>query len=202
MSNRGVTIRYNITSGNMNNQDWQNNYNQMMNNFNNWMNNLNNNMNNRNQNSNNSNSGPRVYHFNFNNMMDNLNDFNFNYSYEVNDVIRESRNNASIRSSRNNLTSSINNSVNLNDFSGGEKKKLQLILEMDEYQYKHIQKYDDSRKETNCAICLEDFKNTDIIKAFCTCKHIFHKKCLLNWLKDHDICPLCKHDLNDDMREL
>ena len=202
MSNRGVTIRYNITSGNMNNQDWQNHYNQMMNNFNNWMNNLNNNMNNRNQNSNNSNSGPRVYHFNFNNMMDNLNDFNFNYSYEVNDYIRESSNNASIRSSRNNLTSSINNSVNLNDFSGGEKKKLQLILEMDEYQYKHIQKYDDSRKETNCAICLEDFKNTDIIKAFCACKHIFHKKCLLNWLKDHDICPLCKHDLNDDMREL
>ena len=116
MSNRGVTIRYNITSGNMNNQDWQNHYNQMMNNFNNWMNNLNNNMNNRNQNSNNSNSGPRVYHFNFNNMMDNLNDFNFNYSYEVNDYIRESSNNASIRSSRNNLTSSINNSVNLNDF--------------------------------------------------------------------------------------
>ena len=202
MSNRGVTFRYNIVSGNMNNEDWQNNYNQMMNNFNNWMNNFNNNMNNRNQNSNNSNSGPRVYHFNFNNMLDNLNDFNFNYSYEVNAVIRESRNNASIRSSRNNLTSSINNSVNLNDFSGGEKKKLQLILEMDEYQYKHIQKYDDSRKETNCAICLEDFKNTDIIKAFCTCKHIFHKKCLLNWLKDHDICPLCKHDLNDDMREL
>jgi len=80
-----------------------------------------------------------------------------------------------------------------------DKKKNQIILEMDEYQYKHIQKYD-SRKETKCAICLNEFIGIDIIKAFYKCEHIFHKDCLLNWLKKSDLCPLCKHSLKDDIK--
>ena len=73
---------------------------------------------------------------------------------------------------------------------------------MDEYQFKHIQKYDESRKETECAICLEDFKDIDIIKAFYKCNHILHKKCLLNWLKKNNTCPFCKHDLSDDIKTM
>ena len=87
---------------------------------------------------------------------------------------------------------------NLSDFN---KKKQDLFLEMDEYQYKHIQKYD-SRKETECAICLETFKGIDIIKAFYKCEHIFHKDCLKNWLKRSNVCPLCKHDLTEDINQM
>ena len=68
---------------------------------------------------------------------------------------------------------------------------------MDQYQYKHIQKYN-SRKEMECAICLEEFQRNDIIKEFYKCKHIFHKDCLKNWLKRANLCPLCKHDLTED----
>ena len=78
------------------------------------------------------------------------------------------------------------------------KKRAELILELDEFQYKHISKYS-SRKEDSCAICLQKFKGTDIIKEFC-CKHIFHKKCLLKWLQSSNICPLCKHNLMDDIK--
>ena len=78
------------------------------------------------------------------------------------------------------------------------KKRAELILELDEFQYKHISKYS-SRKEDSCAICLQKFKGTDIIKEFC-CKHIFHKKCLLKWLQNSNICPLCKHNLMDDIK--
>ena len=90
------------------------------------------------------------------------------------------------------------NNQNLTDF---EKKKHNLFLEMDEYQYKHIQKYE-SRKETKCSICLEEFKGPDIIKAFYKCEHIFHKKCLLDWLKNKNKCPLCNHDLSDDIKKM
>ena len=69
---------------------------------------------------------------------------------------------------------------------------------MDEFQYKHIDKYE-SRKETKCTICLSEFKPIDIIKVFCTCDHIFHKKYLLNRLKKSNLCPLCNHDLTDDI---
>ena len=82
-----------------------------------------------------------------------------------------------------------------------ERKIRQLFLEMDEYQYKHIQKYE-SRKETECAICLEEFKGTDMIKAFHKCEHIFHKNCLRDWLKKQVVCPLCKHDLEDDIKTM
>ena len=78
------------------------------------------------------------------------------------------------------------------------KKRAELILELDEFQYKHISKYS-SRKEDTCAICKQTFKGTDIIKEFC-CKHIFHKKCLLKWLQTSNICPLCKHNLMDDIK--
>ena len=79
------------------------------------------------------------------------------------------------------------------------KKRAELILELDEFQYKHISKYS-SRKEDTCAICNQTFKGTDIIKEFC-CKHIFHKKCLLKWLQTSNFCPLCKYNLMDDIKE-
>ena len=90
------------------------------------------------------------------------------------------------------------NNKNLSDF---DKKKDYLFSEMDQYQYKHIQKYD-SRKGTECAICLEEFQRNDIIKEFYKCKHIFHKECLKNWLKRSNECPLYKHDLTEDINKI
>ena len=111
--------------------------------------------------------------------------FNNNYIRNTNNVINNN----------NNANNHNNNGGNLSEY---DKKKKQLILEMDEYQYKHIQKYD-SRKETECAICLNEFIGVDIIKAFYKCEHIFHKSCLLDWLKKSDSCPLCNHNLKDDI---
>ena len=112
---------------------------------------------------------------------------------------------------RNNANNNNNNNINVNNddddeeneqnLSDFDRKKQNLFLEMDEYQYKHIQRYE-SRKETECAICLEEFKGIDIIKAFYKCEHIFHKKCLKSWLKRSNLCPLCKHDLTEDINQM
>ena len=45
------------------------------------------------------------------------------------------------------------------------------------------------------------YKGSDIIKEF-PCKHIFHKKCLLKWLKQSNKCPLCKHDITEDVNKI
>ena len=111
----------------------------------------------------------------------------------INSIFRNNENN-------NNEGDNQGNENNENDVEFQEKKN-KIILEMDEFQYKHIQKYD-SRKETQCAICLSDFVSVDIIKAFYKCEHIFHKKCLLDWLKKSNNCPLCKHDLSEDINQL
>lgn len=42
-----------------------------------------------------------------------------------------------------------------------------------------------------CSICLEDFKEGDIA-CILSCYHIFHKDCLIPWLKKNNNCPNCR----------
>lgn len=48
---------------------------------------------------------------------------------------------------------------------------------------------------SSCTICLEKYKNSDIILEFNCGQHFFHKECLKNWIKKSEYCPLCKYDL-------
>ena len=94
------------------------------------------------------------------------------------------------------------------DMEGGEedeedlflKKRNQFILELDEFQFKHLKKYS-ALKEDKCAICLQKYKGADIIKDF-PCKHIFHKNCIFKWLKKSNVCPLCKYDITNDVNKV
>ena len=80
------------------------------------------------------------------------------------------------------------------------KKRNRFILELDEFQYKHVKKYS-TIKEDKCAICLQKYKGVDIIKEF-PCKHIFHKNCILKWIKNYNKCPLCKYDITNDVNKV
>ena len=80
------------------------------------------------------------------------------------------------------------------------RKKKKFILELDEFQYKHLKKYS-ALKEDKCPICLQKYKSSDIIKEF-PCKHIFHKGCIFKWLKQSNVCPICKHDLSDEINKM
>ena len=51
-----------------------------------------------------------------------------------------------------------------------------------------INKQEGDYKE--CVICLEDMgKNQELILI--KCSHIYHKKCLEDWISKNSICPLC-----------
>ena len=80
------------------------------------------------------------------------------------------------------------------------KKRNQYILELDEFQFKHLKKYS-ALKEDKCPICLQKYKGADIIKEF-PCKHIFHKNCIFKWLKKSNKCPLCKYDITNDVNKV
>ena len=45
-----------------------------------------------------------------------------------------------------------------------------------------------------CVICYENFDENSTIYNL-VCNHIFHKKCLLEWSKYSDFCPICKEEL-------
>lgn len=48
-----------------------------------------------------------------------------------------------------------------------------------------------------CSICLESYKPGEMIcvAKVETCDHVFHKECLIEWLKRKDCCPLCRVNL-------
>ena len=44
---------------------------------------------------------------------------------------------------------------------------------------------------TSCSVCLEDFRPEDRLITI-PCGHLFHEKCLSDWLEINAICPLCR----------
>ena len=65
------------------------------------------------------------------------------------------------------------------------------INNLPEFKYKYMEKHM-NRKENKCSICLEEFNINDRVKLFSCNQHIFHIDCIMKWLKNKDICPLCK----------
>ena len=93
-----------------------------------------------------------------------------------------------------------NNEEYMNENELFKEKKKQFILELDEFQFKHLKKYS-ALKEEKCPICLQKYKGADMIKEF-PCKHIFHKKCIFKWLNKSNVCPLCKYDISDNVNKV
>ena len=119
-----------------------------------------------------------------------------------------SKTNIYIPNNSNNNINNINNNQyrinyirNRNNINNNEKdktleyKKQKAILALPSFQYRYIIKYE-KRDEKNCPICLNDFKSEDILIRFSCKEHIFHQTCLLKWLEESNICPMCKKSLN------
>lgn len=46
-----------------------------------------------------------------------------------------------------------------------------------------------------CSVCLEDFKLHDDVRILRGCKHVFHCRCVDQWLYRRQVCPVCRHTL-------
>lgn len=70
-------------------------------------------------------------------------------------------------------------------------KKLNKFILNDE----NYKKDKDGNIEINtCCICLNDLKKNEEV-VLLSCKHIFHWKCGLNWLKIKNVCPMCRYEI-------
>ncbi|QCE12198.1 E3 ubiquitin-protein ligase [Vigna unguiculata] len=49
------------------------------------------------------------------------------------------------------------------------------------------------RMEKNCSICMEDFRYEESERlSSLSCDHVFHRQCIVKWLKIRHTCPLCR----------
>jgi hypothetical protein len=51
---------------------------------------------------------------------------------------------------------------------------------------------DESTVGHACPICLGGYKKGDMLSASKHCPHMFHKDCILEWLEQHNECPMCR----------
>ena len=51
--------------------------------------------------------------------------------------------------------------------------------------------------DSNCAVCLEAFDSTDSEQnqIQLQCSHHFHLNCIVPWLMENNVCPLCKNEV-------
>jgi len=49
-----------------------------------------------------------------------------------------------------------------------------------------------------CPICLEEISKKDASKIMCSNKHLYHDKCIKQWMEHKTECPLCKENLLPD----
>ena len=134
----------------------------------------------------------------FNNGYNNINADNNNYNYENNYENDDNDDNEDEENEENEEDNE--NNDNENEIELFMRKREEFILELDEFQFKHLKKYS-ALKEDKCPICLQKYKGADIIKEF-PCKHIFHKNCIFKWLKKSNLCPLCKYDITNDVNKI
>ncbi|XP_060171973.1 RING-H2 finger protein ATL43 [Lycium barbarum] len=49
-----------------------------------------------------------------------------------------------------------------------------------------------------CAVCLNKFEPSEILRLLPKCKHAFHVECVDTWLDAHSTCPLCRYQVHPE----
>lgn len=70
------------------------------------------------------------------------------------------------------------------------------VPRINKWVYNNKRKFDASKDpEEECVICLNSMKegkNNTVVPLPCHKSHVFHYECLLNWVKNQQICPVCR----------
>ncbi|CAL5214556.1 unnamed protein product [Lathyrus oleraceus] len=56
--------------------------------------------------------------------------------------------------------------------------------------------------DTECVICLSEFRNGEKVRVLPKCNHGFHVCCIDKWLKEHSSCPKCRQCLLETCQKI
>ena len=60
---------------------------------------------------------------------------------------------------------------------------------------RHVTTYRSSGTSETCTICYEELEATQRVVRLPLCLHVFHYKCIREWLAIKAVCPCCKGDV-------
>ena len=88
--------------------------------------------------------------------------------------------------------------VNQDELKENNTEKLTKIFEV--LMPEHLYKKEYNQYGGGCSICLENFKKNSKV-SITTCNHVFHYKCINEWLFKNILCPKCpncNHEILED----
>ncbi|XP_073314096.1 RING-H2 finger protein ATL29-like [Primulina huaijiensis] len=71
-----------------------------------------------------------------------------------------------------------------------------IIQSFPSFSYSSVKDYRREKYGLECAICLIEFVDSDILRLLTSCCHVFHQECIDLWLESHKTCPVCRRNLD------
>ncbi|KAI3879210.1 hypothetical protein MKW98_028777 [Papaver atlanticum] len=60
---------------------------------------------------------------------------------------------------------------------------------------KNRKKIDTNETVVECAVCLGEYEDEDMLRLLPICRHIFHCHCIDAWFISHSTCPVCRSNI-------
>ncbi|KAJ9555112.1 hypothetical protein OSB04_009726 [Centaurea solstitialis] len=61
--------------------------------------------------------------------------------------------------------------------------------------YSNVKEFRRESYGLECAICLCEFEDDNVLRLLTKCYHVFHQDCIDLWLDSHKSCPFCRRSL-------
>ncbi|XP_021295323.1 RING-H2 finger protein ATL29-like [Herrania umbratica] len=78
----------------------------------------------------------------------------------------------------------------------------ELIQAFPTFSYSSVKEFRCEKYGLECAICLGEFSDEDMLRLLTICCHVFHKECVDLWLESHKTCPVCRGELDVPRKSL
>ncbi|XP_039052574.1 RING-H2 finger protein ATL29-like [Hibiscus syriacus] len=72
----------------------------------------------------------------------------------------------------------------------------ELVQSFPTFYYSNVKEFRREKYGLECAICLGEFEDDDLLRLLTICCHVFHRECVDLWLESNKTCPVCRRELD------
>ncbi|XP_058086487.1 RING-H2 finger protein ATL29-like [Magnolia sinica] len=71
-----------------------------------------------------------------------------------------------------------------------------IISSFPTFTYSSLKNLHHGNANLECAVCLSEFSDDDVLRQLTGCNHAFHSECIDLWFETQATCPICRRDLD------